>query len=85
MWAPTLSFVPAKLGYALPETTLTSEVAQEGFATMSELIQNPSSDRNNTPFSQIVGDHIIEVLNGADPEDVAARLQAEWESGRYLD
>lgn len=85
VWAPTLSFVPAKLGYALPETTLTSEVAQEGFATLSELIQNPSSDRNNTPFSQIVGDHIIEVLNGADPADVAAKLQAEWESGRYLD
>ncbi len=84
VWAPTLSFVPAKLGYTLPDTTLTSEVARESYAIMSDLIQHPSSDRNNTPFSQVVGDGIIEVLNGADPEEVAAKLQAEWESGRYL-
>ncbi len=78
--------IPAKLGYEIDESILTSDVAQESFATLSELVQNPSSDRNNiSPFSNVVGDDIIEVLNGADPEEVAAKLQAEWESGRYLD
>jgi len=85
VWAPTLSFVPARLGYELPETTLPTEVAQESFATLSQLVQNPSSDRNNvSAFSAVVGDGIIEALNGADPADVAAKLQSEWESGRYI-
>ena len=85
VWAPALFAIPAKLGYEINEAVLTSDVAQESFATLSQLVQNPSSDRNNvSAFSNVVGDGIIEVLNGADAEEVAAKLQSEWESGRYL-
>jgi hypothetical protein len=31
----------------------------------------------------VAGNGIIEVVNGADPAQVAAKLQKEWESGRY--
>ena len=84
-WAPTFINVPGKLGYELPDSTLTSDAARDGYNTLVELVQNPSSDRNNvSAFSNVVGDAIIEVLNGADAQEVADALQAEWESGRYL-
>ena len=83
-WAPTFINVPGQLGYALPDTALTSDAARDGYATLVDLVQNPSSDRNNvSAFSAVVGDGIIEVLNGADAQEVADALQAEWESGRY--
>lgn len=84
VWGPTFINVPGQLGYELPEGTLTSEAAVDGYNTLVELVQNPSSDRNNvSAFSAVVGDAIIEVLNGADAQETADALQAEWESGRY--
>lgn len=84
-WAPTFINVPGKLGYELSDDALTSDAAQDGYSTLVDLVQNPSSDRNNvSAFSAVVGDAIIEVLNGADAQEVADALQAEWESGRYL-
>lgn len=84
-WAPTFINVPGKLGYELPESALTSDAAVDGYNTLVQLVQNPSSDRNNvSAFSAVVGDGIIEVLNGADAQEVAEKLQAEWESGRYI-
>ncbi len=83
-WAPAFIVVPGKIGYELPASALTSDAARAGYATLVDLVQNPSSDRNNvSAFSAVVGDGIIEVLNGADAQEVADALQAEWESGRY--
>jgi len=83
-WGPALITVPSKLGYEFDTSLLTSDAAQAGYVTLVELVENPSSDRNNVPFSPVVGDAIVEVLNGANPVEVAEQLQIEWESGRYL-
>lgn len=84
-WGPAFITVPSQLGYEFDESLLTSDAARDGYQTLVQLVENPSSDRNNvSAFSNVVGDAILEVLNGADPQEVAEGLQAEWESGRYL-
>ena len=83
VWGPALITVPSLNGYEFSEDVLASDAAKEGYATLVDLVENPSSDRNNTPFSQVVGDAIISVLNGQDAQEAAEGIQAEWESGRY--
>jgi raffinose/stachyose/melibiose transport system substrate-binding protein len=84
IWGPMLIEVPSKLGYEMDPSVLTSDAAKSGYKTLSDLIANGPSDRNNvSSFSSVAGDGVLEVLGGADPAKVAAKLQAEWESGRY--
>jgi raffinose/stachyose/melibiose transport system substrate-binding protein len=85
-WSPAFLAIPSKLGYEFPDDLLTSDAARDGFETLTQLVQNPSSDRNNvSPFSSgVAGPGIIEVINGADAQEVAENMQAEWESGRYI-
>lgn len=84
VWGPTFINLPSKLSYQVNPADLTSDAAREGYKTLVQLVANPSSDRNNvSAFSAVVGDGIIEVINGADPQAVATKLQQEWESGRY--
>jgi raffinose/stachyose/melibiose transport system substrate-binding protein len=86
VWAKDLVLVPSRVGYELPDTVLQSAAAQDGFASVSQVISAPTSkrDSNQDFLNQVEGNAILDVLRGATtPEDAAAHMQAEWESGRY--
>lgn len=84
-WADSLLVVPAATSYKLDPAIFSTDAAGQGYAEISQLLLNPSSDRNNvSDFSAVVGDAIIDsILNGTDTQTQLDYLQGEWESGRY--
>lgn len=86
VWAKDLVLVPSLTGYELPDTVLTSDAARDGFAAATEVISAPTSQRDSQQdfLNQVEGNAILDVLRGTvTAEDAAARMQSEWESGRY--
>jgi raffinose/stachyose/melibiose transport system substrate-binding protein len=84
-WSDSLLVVPTAKGYTLDTKIFSTENAALGYAEISQLLLNPSSDRNNvSDFSAVAGDAIIDsVLNGTDSQKQIDYLQSEWDSGRY--
>ncbi|WP_210506936.1 ABC transporter substrate-binding protein [Naasia sp. SYSU D00057] len=84
-WATALKGIPAVSDYELPEGTLTTELQQQSYDTLVELISNPASDRNNLgAFSDHVGANVKQVLFGTmTPEEAAKDAQAEFERGTF--
>ena len=86
LWADNLGFVPAKADWSLDPSVLGDDkLAQQGFATIQDLINNPSSDRNNlSSLSAEVGKYVEEVAQGRmDAQDAADKGQKDLESGLY--
>lgn len=86
VWAKDLVLVPSLNGYELPDGILTSAAAKEGFASASKVIGSPTSKRDSQQdfLNQVEGNTILDVLRGTvTPEQAAATLQSEWNSGRY--
>lgn len=84
-YATTLKGVPALEGYEMPEGVLTTELQQQSYATLVELIENPAGDRNNLgAFSDAVGANVKQVLFGQmTPEEAAEADQQELERGNF--
>ena len=84
-YAATLKGVPALDGYELPEGVLTTELQQQSYATLVELINNPAGDRNNLgAFSDAVGANVKQVLFGQMTAVEAAEAdQRELERGNF--
>ncbi|MDZ8200363.1 extracellular solute-binding protein [Microbacterium sp. SSW1-59] len=86
IWADDLVLVPSLDGYELPDSVLTTEAAQDGFAAAAEVIGAPTSKRDSQQdfLNQVEGNAILDVLRGTvSAEEAAARMQEEWTSGRY--
>ncbi|OYO05692.1 ABC transporter substrate-binding protein [Enemella evansiae] len=86
IWAKDLVLVPSLNGYQLPDGVLTSDAARQGYAAASEVISRPTSKRDSQQdfLNKVEGNAILDVLRGTTPaEAAAARMQAEWTSGRY--
>lgn len=84
-YAATLKGVPALEGYEMPEGVLTTELQQQSYDLLVELINNPSSDRNNLgAFSDTVGANVKQVLFGQmTAEEAADAGQEELERGNF--
>ena len=86
VWAQELTLVPSLNGYEVSEDVLESATAREGYAAVSEVIANPTSNRDSHQdfLNKVEGNAILDVLRGTvTPEAAAAQMQTEWESGRY--
>lgn len=86
VWASDLILVPSLDGYEVSESVLESAASQDGFATASDLIGNPTSKRDSQQdfLNQVEGNTILDVLRGTvTAEEAVERLQTEWTSGRY--
>lgn len=84
-WADTLFVVPSAQKATLPEGIFNSDAAKASYDEISALLLSPSSDRNNvSDFSAVVGDTIIDsIVKGTATAGQLAKLQSEWDSGRY--
>ena len=84
-WADTLFVVPSAKTATLPEGIFNSDAAKASYDEISALLLSPTSDRNNvSDFSAVVGDAIIDsIVSGTATADQLAKLQSEWDSGRY--
>ncbi len=85
LWADTLFVVPSAQKFELPEGIFNTEASEASYAEISDLLLNPTSDRNNvSDFSGAVGDAIISaIVSDESTEKKTDYLQSEWESGRY--
>lgn len=86
IWGKDLILVPSLEGYELPDGVLESAAAIDGFSVAAEVIAAPTSRRDGQQdfLNQIEGNAILDVLRGTmSAEDAAAKMQAEWTSGRY--
>jgi raffinose/stachyose/melibiose transport system substrate-binding protein len=84
-WASALKGIPAVADYTLPDGVLTTELQQESYQTLLDLINNPRSDRNNMgSFSDFVGGNVKQAVLGAiTPQEAADADQAELEKGNF--
>ncbi|WP_308797792.1 ABC transporter substrate-binding protein [Agromyces silvae] len=84
-WASALKGVPAVDGYTLPDGVLTTELQQQSYETLLELINNPHGDRNNMgAFSDFVGSNVKQAVLGAiTAQEAADADQAELEKGNF--
>lgn len=85
VWGPTLIGIPALEGWQLPEDTFSSEVEEQGYATIQQLVASPLSDRNvMSNFENQQGTYALQVATGdLSPEKAAEKGQADLESGKY--
>ncbi len=86
LWADGLGFIPAAADWQLDSSVLgDDQVAAQGYATIQELVADPSSDRNNlSSLSLEVGKLVEEVAHGRmSAQDAAAEAQKAYESGLY--
>ncbi|MFC5529379.1 ABC transporter substrate-binding protein [Cohnella yongneupensis] len=74
-----------KTGFTPDASLLTTPTAQEGYKTLSDLMNNPTADRNNnSPFSDVTGQQLQKMIIGnQSPEDTAKAVQKEFETGKY--
>lgn len=84
-WADTLLVVPSSKDWQVDKSLFNTERAEASFQVLSNLLQNPASDRNNvSDFSNVVGDVLIDaIISGTPSEKSVEHLQSEWDSGRY--
>ncbi|WP_410812657.1 ABC transporter substrate-binding protein [Micromonospora sp. 067-2] len=86
LWADGLGFVPAATNWKLDASVLTGDsTAEQGYQQIQDLINKPSSDRNNlSSFSAQVGKYVLEVAQGRlSAKDAAAKAQKDLDSGLY--
>lgn len=86
VWAKNLGFIPAAADWELDPSVLgDDQVAAEGYATIQDLVADPSSDRNNlSSLSGEVGKLVEEVAHGRmSAQDAAGEAQKAYESGLY--
>jgi len=76
---------PCKTDFVMDESLLTTPIAKESWSKITELVLNPTADRNNVSgYSDIEGGVVQNViLGGITAEEAAKSLQAEWTSGKY--
>jgi len=84
-WVIDLFASPARVGYAVPSSVFSTDLAGEGYADLSAVLSAPGSDRNNvSDFSAAAGDAMIDtIISGTPVSEQVEYLQSEWESGRY--
>ena len=84
-WVIDLFASPARIGYAVPSSVFSTDLAAEGYADLSAVLSAPGSDRNNvSDFSATAGDAMIDtIISGTPVSEQVEFLQSEWESGRY--
>ena len=77
--------VPSKANFKVDDSMLTTQAAKDGWKTMSDLIANPTADRNNVSgYSDIEGASVQKIILGlSTPQAEAKALQKEWTSGKY--
>lgn len=86
MWADGLGFVPAAANWKLDPSVFAGDTAAEqGYQQIQDLINRPSSDRNNlSSFSAQVGKYVLEVAQGRmSAVEAAAKGQKDLDSGLY--
>jgi ABC-type glycerol-3-phosphate transport system substrate-binding protein len=86
LWADGLGFVPAAANWKLNSTVLAGDpAAEQGYQQIQQLINKPSSDRNNmSSFSAQVGKYVLEVAQGRmSAQAAAAKGQKDLDSGLY--
>lgn len=86
IWAKDLILVPSLTGYEVSEDVLETDAARAGYAAVSAVIADPTSQRNSQQdfLNKVEGNAILDVLRGTtSAEDAAAQMQSEWDSGRY--
>jgi raffinose/stachyose/melibiose transport system substrate-binding protein len=86
LWADGLGFVPAAANWKLNSAVLAGDpAAEQGYQQIQQLINKPSSDRNNmSSFSAQVGKYVLEVAQGRMSAQVAAaKGQKDLDSGLY--
>ncbi|OQR63394.1 hypothetical protein B6E66_13670 [Streptomyces maremycinicus] len=86
LWANSLGFIPAATDWTIdPAVFGGDELAEQGYAEITDLIQNPSSDRNNlSSLSDRVGAYALEVARGRmSAKDAADKGQKDLDSGLY--
>jgi raffinose/stachyose/melibiose transport system substrate-binding protein len=83
--AKTFIVVPSKADFVMDTSLLTTQRARDGYALLTKLINNPSSDRNNlSALSAQIGNEIQAMITkGVSPADTAKTIQADYASGRY--
>ncbi len=84
-WVIDLFASPARIGYTVPSSVFSTDLAAEGYAELSAVLSAPGSDRNNvSDFSAAAGDAMIDtIISGTPVAEQVEFLQSEWESGRY--
>ncbi|MFF9762901.1 ABC transporter substrate-binding protein [Streptomyces caelestis] len=86
LWAGNLGFVPSAKDWKLaPDVLGDDTLASEGYAQIVDLINDPSSDRNNmSSFSDVVGGYVLEVARGRmTARQAADKGQKDLDSGLY--
>ncbi|MGW4021965.1 ABC transporter substrate-binding protein [Streptomyces sp. NPDC005009] len=86
LWANSLGFVPAAADWKIDAKVFDGdELAAQGYAEITGLIEKPSSDRNNmSSFSDRVGGYALEVARGRmSAKDAADKGQKDLDSGLY--
>lgn len=79
-------FTPTHSNYKVDTDSITSEEGRAGFDAMTELLNNPSSDRNNmsdlsTATGAVIVGYILDQYSSID--EALEFIQAEYETGKY--
>lgn len=76
---------PCKTDFVMDESLLTTPIAKESWDKITELVLNPTADRNNVSgYSDMEGSVVQNViLGGMTAEEGVKSLQTEWTSGKY--